>query len=221
MTPFNQAELEIYQGQFGEFTITASDRKGVIVYRAGLAVAAVSFAVGSWLVLSQGSNPLALTALTPLYAIFCIALGVSLVTIHIYMVALHRVLQGFWAIGSFAAIGVAIYSNEPLALFVYNHPISIFGIGFTFAALTGIYFKEAVCFNRLETKFLTPLVPLLLLGHLAGILPVVGEQLLLGIWAALFMVFALRKVMQPIPPDIGDKSVFTYLKQQRTAQSSM
>lgn len=221
MTPSNQAELEIYQGQFGEFTITPSDRKGVIVYRAGLAVAAVSFAVGSWLVLSQGSNPLVFTALTPLYAIFCMALGVSLVTIHIYMVALHRVLQGFWAIGSLAAIGVAIYSNEPLALFVYNYPISILGIGFTFAALTGIYFKEAVCFNRLETKFLTPLVPLLLLGHLAGILPVVGEQLLLGIWAALFMVFALRKVMQPIPPDIGDKSVFTYLKQQRTAQSSM
>jgi uncharacterized integral membrane protein len=33
------------------------------------------------------------------------------------------------------------------------------------------------------------------------------------------MVFALRKVMQPIPPDIGDKSVFAYLKQQRTAHS--
>ncbi|HEY9596901.1 MAG TPA: DUF2301 domain-containing membrane protein [Cyanophyceae cyanobacterium] len=221
MTQFNQAELEIYQGQFGEFTITPSDRQGVIVYRSGLAVAAVSFAVGSWLVLSQGSNPLVLAALTPLYAIFCIALGVSLVTIHIYMVALHRVLQGFWVIGSLAAIGLAIYSNEPLALFVYNHPLSIFGIGFTFAALTGIYFKEAFCFNRIETKFLTPLVPLLLLGHLSRILPVVGEQLLLGIWAALFLVFALRKVMQPIPPDIGDKSVFTYLEQQRTAQSSL
>ncbi|HEY9650472.1 MAG TPA: DUF2301 domain-containing membrane protein [Coleofasciculaceae cyanobacterium] len=221
MTQFNQAELEIYQGQFGEFTITPSDRKGVIVYRTGLAVAAVSFAVSSWLVLSQGNNPLVLTALTPLYAIFCIALGVSLVTIHIYMATLHRVLQGFWVIGSLAAIGLTIYSNEPLALFVYNHPLSIFGVGFTFAALTGIYFKEAFCFNRIETKFLTPLVPLLLLGHLAGILPIVGEQLLLGIWAALFMVFALRKVMQPIPPDIGDKSVFTYLKQQRTAQSSL
>lgn len=221
MAQFNQAEPEIYQGQFGEFTITPSDRKGVIVYRTGLAVAALSFAVGSWLALTQGSNPMVLTALTPVYAIFCIALGVSLVTIHIYMVALHRVLQGFWVIGNLAAIGVAIYSNEPLALFVYNHPITIFGIGFTFAALTGIYFKEAFCFNRLETKFLTPLVPLLLLGHLAGILPLVGEQLLLGIWAALFIVFALRKVMQPIPPDIGDKSVFAYLKQQRTAQSSI
>ncbi|MEO0834560.1 MAG: DUF2301 domain-containing membrane protein, partial [Cyanobacteria bacterium J06642_3] len=26
--------------------------------------------------------------------------------------------------------------------------------------------KEAFCFNRLETKILTPIVPLLLLGHM-------------------------------------------------------
>jgi uncharacterized integral membrane protein len=91
------------------------------------------------------------------------------------------------------------------------------GIGFTFAALTGIYFKEAFCFNRFETKFLTPLVPMLLLGHLAGVLPTAWEQVLLGIWAVLFMVFALRKVVQPIPADIGDKSVFAYLKEQGAA----
>jgi uncharacterized integral membrane protein len=95
------------------------------------------------------------------------------------------------------------------------------GVGFTFAALTGIYFKEAFCFNRLETKVLTPLVPVLLLGHLSGVLPLAWEQVLLGIWAVLFIVFALRKVVQAIPPDIGDKSVFAYLKQKRTADSSL
>jgi uncharacterized integral membrane protein len=78
--------------------------------------------------------------------------------------------------------------------------------------LTGIYFKEAFCFNRAETKVLTVIVPLLLLGHLLGILPTQAEQFLLGVWATLFLVFALRKVVQAIPPDIGDKSVFTYLK---------
>jgi len=97
--------------------------------------------------------------------------------------------------------------------------MTLFGVGFTFAALTGIYFKEAFCFNRIETKFLTPLVPVLLLGHLTGVIPAIGEQLLLGIWAILFVVFALRKVVQPIPPDIGDKSVFAYLKEKRTAHS--
>jgi len=42
---------------------------------------------------------------------------------------------------------------------------------------------------------------------------------LLGLWTVLFLVFAVRKAIQPIPPDIGDKSVFAYLKQQRAAQS--
>lgn len=60
---------------------------------------------------------------------------------------------------------------------------------------------------------------MLLLGNLTGVLPVSVEQTLLGIWAALFMVFALRKVVQSIPPDIGDKSVFTYLHEQRSARA--
>ncbi|HEY9648841.1 MAG TPA: DUF2301 domain-containing membrane protein, partial [Chroococcidiopsis sp.] len=102
---------------------------------------------------------------------------------------------------------------EPLAIAVYQHPVSILGIGFTFAALTGIFFKEAFCFNRFETKLLTPLVPMLLLGHWIGILPTVTEQIMLAAWAALFMVFAVRKAIQPIPPDIGDKSVFEHLRQ--------
>jgi uncharacterized integral membrane protein len=210
-----QLEPVVYQGQFGEFTLTGSDRTGVIIYRAGLMVAALSFALGSWLVL--GTNTTQLSLLTPLYACFCLALGVSLVTIHIYLEPLHRLLQAFWVIGAVSAAFLALQSSEPLALTVYNYPITLFGIGFTFVSLTGIYFKEGFCFHRLETKILTPLVPILLLGHLAGVLPVSVEQKLLGVWAVLFIVFALRKTVQEIPDDIGDKSVFAYLKQQRSA----
>lgn len=215
MTQQIAAEPIVYQGQFGEFAITQSDRTGVIVYRTGLMVASLSFALGSALVLLN-SDPNILPVLTPIFACFCIALGVSLLTIHIYLAALHRVLQLFWAIGSLAAVAQALTSSESLAMTVYDRPGALFGVGFVFAALTGIYFKEAFCFNRLETKFLTPLVPILLLGHLLGILPIQGERVLLGVWAILFVVFAIRKAIQPIPPDIGDKSVFAYLKKQQT-----
>jgi uncharacterized integral membrane protein len=213
MTQLQSSELEVYEGQFGQFTITTSDRTGVIIYRTGLLVAALSLAIATWLILLEGTTSTVLTQLTGLYTIFCVALGVSLCTIHIYLAVLHRLLQLFWAIGTITAIVLALQNPEPLALVVYNHPISLLGIGFSFAALTGIYFKEAFCFNRLETKFLTPLVPMLLLGHLAGVLPLAWEQVLLGVWAVLFVVFALRKVVQAIPPDIGDKSVFSYLKE--------
>lgn len=208
-------EPEVYQGQFGEYTITDRDRQGVKVYRAGLMVAAVCFATGSGLVLRFGNQPTILQWLTPLYAGFAIALAVSLLTIHIYLAPLHRALQVFWGIGSLSAVIFAIRASEPLALFVYENPLSLLGIGFMFAALTGIFFKEAFCFNRPETKLLTPLVPILLLGHMLGLLPTHLEQVLLAVWAGLFLIFAVRKQIQPINPDIGDKSVFTYLKQQR------
>jgi uncharacterized integral membrane protein len=207
---------EVYQGQFGEFTITEGDRTGVIIYRTGLMVAALSFAIGSALVLLDNHPDFQL--LTLLYAGFSLALGVSLLTIHIYMAFLHRLLQICWAIGSISAVTLALSYTTPLAVTVYNQPLTLLGVGFTFVALTGIYFKEAFCFNRLETKILTPIVPVLLLGHLLGILPTQGEQVLLGLWAILFVIFALRKVVQSIPPDIGDKSVFEYLKAQRTVK---
>lgn len=208
----DSSQPQVYQGQFGDFTITKSDRLGVIVYRSSLMVAALCFALGSALVVWQGNNQTILQGLTLLYACFCLALGVALATIHIYMASLHRVLQLFWAIGVIAALVLAFQNQEPLVLTVYNNPGTIFGVGFTFAALTGIYFKEAFCFNRLETKFLTPLVPCLLLGHLTGILPVNFERFLLIAWAGLFLIFGVRKLVQAIPPDIGDKSVFEYLQ---------
>jgi uncharacterized integral membrane protein len=217
MTQLQHSQTEVYQGQFGNFTITDSDRTGVIVYRTGLMIAALSFALGSFLVLWQGNNPVILQFITPLFACFSLALGVSLFTIHIYLAALHRLLQFFWAIGSVAAVALVLSSRQSLVLTIYQHPLTLLGVGFSFAALTGIYFKEAFCFNRLETKLLTPLVPALLLGHLVGILPTEWERVLLGVWAILFIVFATRKALQQIPPDIGDKSVFAYLKEQRSA----
>lgn len=213
------SEPKVYQGQFGEFTVTQSDRTGVIIYRASLIIAALSFAAATWLVLTQIDNPITLNAVTLLYAIFCLALGVSLFTIHIYMASLHRILQIFWGIGVLTSIALIIYSKQPLALYIYQQPLTILGVGFLFAALTGIYFKEAFCFNRFETKILTPIVPLLLVGHLLNLIPTEIEQVLLAIWAVLFVVFAGRKIWQEIPQDIGDKSVFEYLKNQHKAKA--
>jgi uncharacterized integral membrane protein len=245
---------EVYQGQFGEFTIDRHDRLEVLLYRGGLLTAATSFAVGTALVgwhwavsnqvassgvLSQGGlgdgaiayGTIAygtpgqglpawqgiLPLLTGLYGIFCLALGVSLLTIHIYLKPLHRALQIFWGIGCLTSLIIAFSQPDPLAFTVYTQPLTLLGVGFTFAALTGIFFKEAFCFNRFETKFLTILVPLLLLGHLLGWLPPGVEMVLLWSWAGLFALFALRKTWQAIPADIGDKSVFSYLQQRSGA----
>lgn len=204
---------EVYEGQFGSFTIELRDRQDVILYRAGLMIAALSFAIATLCVFF--SAELAPQVATACYGLMWLALGLSFFKIHIYLRSLHRALQVFWAIGGIASVAIALVYPTPLALTAYQQPLTILGIGFTFAALTGIFFKEAFCFNRLETKFLVVIVPGLLLGHMAGLLSVATERSLLIAWAFLFAVFALRKVIQPIPPDIGDKSVFDYLEKER------
>lgn len=215
--PSDTSNVERYEGQFGTFVITPDDRREVVIYRIGLSVAAFSFALAVMLLLIGGPTPGLLWLISGLYFLMWAGLGVSLWFIHIYLRPLHQALQFFWLLGGMASIGLAMAFPAPLALTAYVKPLSILGIGFTFAALTGIFFKEAFCFNRLETKVLTLLVPAMLLTHMAGSLPLTLGRDLLGVWATLFAVFALRKLVQPIPPDIGDKSVFDYLKQQRQA----
>lgn len=210
---------EVFQGQFGEYIITDADRRGVVLYRLGLAIAALAFALGTGLGLTFPDRVTVLYSLSGFYTVFWLGLGLSLATIHIYLIPLHRTLQGFWLIGGLASIGVAHHWDGPFVATVVQHPQTLWGVGFTFAALTGIYFKEAFCFDRLETKLLTPLVPLLLLGHLFNILPPFGKQILMVAWAVLFLVFVLRKALQPLVPDIGDKSVFEYLKQRQQPSS--
>ncbi len=219
VTATSETSLETYEGQFGSFVITPDDRREVVIYRCGLAVAAFSFAIGVILfTLGNGSNGL-LWAISGCYIAMWLGLGVSLWFIHIYLRPLHQALQVFWLAGGIASLGITITVPGPLSLTVYEQPLSILGIGFTFAALTGIFFKEAFCFNRLETKLLVPLVPSLLLTHMVGAIPGPIARGLLAAWAILFIVFALRKVIQPIPPDIGDKSVFDYLKRQRQVEA--
>jgi len=213
----DERPMEIYEGQFGTFTIEQSDRTEVVLYRAGLVVVALSVAIATLFVFL--APQLVPVVATVCYFLLWAALGLSLLKIHIYLRPLHRTLQLFWAIGGIASVVIALCYSTPLALTAYQQPLTIFGVGFTFAALTGIFVKEAFCFNRLEAKFLVFAVPGLLLGHMAHALSVGAEQNILIVWSFLLAVFAFRKAIQPIPPDIGDKSVFEYLEKERNSAS--
>ncbi|BAQ61000.1 hypothetical protein GM3708_1406 [Geminocystis sp. NIES-3708] len=207
-------ESKIYEGQFGNFIITQEDRKEVMIYRLGLALAGVSFAVGILLFLWLDFTPIIDQVLTILFALFIMSLGVSLQKIHIYLKPLHNTLKVFWLIGTISTIVFAINSQGYLVNFIKNQPLSLLGIGFIFASLTGIFIKEAFCFNRIESKILSFMIPSLLLGYMMDIFPLKLEQFLLTTWGILFLVFLMGKSIQEISPDIGDKSVFEYLKNQ-------
>ncbi|MGB6016656.1 MAG: hypothetical protein WBG32_18115, partial [Nodosilinea sp.] len=72
-----------YSGQFGDYTITAADRRGVVLYRAGLMVAALAFGAGAAIALFFNQNPTLVQAISIFYTLFWLGLGLSLATIHI------------------------------------------------------------------------------------------------------------------------------------------
>jgi uncharacterized integral membrane protein len=220
MLTWLQETGEVYQGQFGEFTVTSKDRLDVVIYRAGLTTAAISFALGAGLAIAEIPQAGIVTAISLLFAIFCIALGVSLWTIHIYLKPLHLALQLFWGMGCIAAVAIAITATQPLPLAVYPpYSVTLIGVGFVFVALTGLFVKEAFCFNRLQAKLLVLMIPSLLLGHWLGLTSIFTEKILLGGCAIIFLWFAIDKVFQQIPPDLGDKTVFDYLKKMKQAEA--
>jgi uncharacterized integral membrane protein len=100
-----------------------------------------------------------------------------------------------------------------------ERPLAILAVGPFFAALTGVGFKEFFCFRRPEAIGVTLLLPLALLGRLTGLLPVAATLQLLALQAALLLVLCLRKFPMEAAADVGDKSVFTHLEQQRLGQS--
>lgn len=214
LTAWLQETGEVYQGQFGEFTVTSQDRLSVVLYRAGLTTAAIAFGLGTVLALGWSAQPSLPIALDLLFALFCAALGLCLWTIHIYLKPLHIALQLCWGLGCATALTVFILQPQALVTTLYPpFALELMGVGFVFVALTGLFVKEAFCFNRPQAKALILLVPVLLLGHWLGALSMPIEKGLLGAWAILFLWFALDKDTQSIPPDIGDKTVFDYLHQ--------
>ena len=202
-----------FEGMYGTYTITEHDRHEVQRYRIALLVSGVSFSAGllQWW---QIGSEWAWLWMLPLAA----GLGSALQWIHIYLRPLHRALQLFWLLGCLGWGVLLVLSGPSQALAtLQGQPLWILAIGPLFAALAGIGFKEFFCFRRPEAIGLTLLLPIALLGRLSGLLdPGVCLGLLTSA-ALLLVVLALRKFGIPAAADVGDKSVFAYLEQQRAA----
>jgi uncharacterized integral membrane protein len=100
-----------------------------------------------------------------------------------------------------------------------RQPLWILAVGPFFAALAGVGFKEFFCFQRPEAIGVTLLLPLALLGRLAGVLGPELTMALLALQAGLLLLLCLRKFPMPTAADVGDKSVFAHLEHQRRGES--
>ncbi|XP_021722985.1 uncharacterized protein LOC110690456 [Chenopodium quinoa] len=207
----------VFQGVYGPWTIDSSDVREVILYRSGLVTAALSFVLASSTAFLPDNSLLSdilKQNLDLFYLLGSTGLGLSLFLIHIYVTEIKRTLQALWALGTVGSLvtytTLAQPAGEGLVQYVVHNPTAVWLVGPVFASLTGLVFKEGLCYGKLEAAVLTFIIPISLLGHLTGILDDAVKLSLLGVWMALFIVFAGRKFTQPVKDDIGDKSVFMF-----------
>ncbi|MCP9817117.1 hypothetical protein KBY76_10645 [Synechococcus sp. GreenBA-s] len=201
----------VFEGVYGPFTITATDRREVLGYRLALCTVAIAQAA----LLAQW-HWLGTAWLWPWLLPMAVGLGLALRWIHIYVRPLHRALQLLWLLGSAGFVALALAAGpDAMAGALAGDGRWIWAVGPFFAALAGIGFKEFFCFRRPEAIGVTLLLPIALLGHLGGLLDAQATGTLLALEAALLLVLTLRKFPMPAAADVGDKSVFAYLEAQR------
>ncbi|MFN9637890.1 MAG: DUF2301 domain-containing membrane protein [Synechococcaceae cyanobacterium] len=207
----------VFEGVYGPYTITDDDRREVRSYRLALSAVAVAqlALLGQW----RAVGP---AAAWPWLGVMAVGLGLALRWIHIYLRPLHRLLQLFWLVGCLGAVVLAARVG-PAGLLpaLAEQPLWILAVGPLFAALAGIGFKEFFCFRRPEAIGVTLLLPVALLGRLAGLLTPGATLALLAVEATALLVLCLRKFPMPAAADVGDKSVFTWLEQQRQTAAAL
>lgn len=198
---------------YGPWRVEESDVREVTAYRAGISVATLALLAASSTAFLPADTELhdtLVALLDPLTLMGASGLGLSLVLIHIYVTPLKRFLQLLWALGTGGSVAIMLTQDTPAAQYVLTHPIAVLAVGPLFAAVTGLAFKEGLCYGKFEAAALFFVIPTLLLGHLTQLLPEAGERGLLAAFCLLAAVFASRKYTQPIKDDIGDKSVFEF-----------
>ncbi|GAY57000.1 hypothetical protein CUMW_176000 [Citrus unshiu] len=217
----------VYNGAYGPWTVDPSDVREVILYRSGLVTAAASFIAAASVAFVPTDSlfgEIIKQNIDLFYTLGAAGLGLSLILIHIYVTEIKRTLQALWVLGVMGSLttytALARPAGENLVQYVIDHPTAVWFVGSLFAALTGLVFKEGLCYGKLEAGILTFIIPSVLLGHLtmmsfswnmqSGLMDDGVKLSLLGSWMVLFVIFAGRKFTQPIKDDIGDKSVFMF-----------
>ncbi len=201
----------LIEGVYGPFRITNRDRREVLGYRLSLLTAALAQValLLQWQLLGG-------EAVWPWLLPLAAGIGLALRWIHIYLRPLHRTLQLFWLLGCLG-LGLLAWRVGPtgMAATLAVEGRWVWAVGPLFAALAGIGFKEFFCFRRPEAIGVTLLLPLALLSQLTGLLPPLLVGRLLALEAGLLLVLCLRKFPMAAAADVGDKSVFAFLEEQR------
>ena len=212
----SQQKETLFNGIYGSYTITNADIIEVKKYRISVLICAMSMTLGiiHWITIGNHLAWIWLIAM-------CISLGLALNWIHIYLLNLHNALKFCWGLGCISIIIMSFNLGiDNILTNLAVKPYLTLAIGPLFVSLTGLGFKEFFCFKRAEAFGLTILLPIALLGHLSQLMNNYLVILFLSISSLLLLLLAIRKFGMDPASDIGDKSVFEYLENQRKEESA-
>ena len=204
------------KGVYGDFTVTSDDKREVLFYRLSILFCGLFFSIGiaNWFYVGSHQVWIWLLGIS-------ITIGLSLKWIHIYLRPLHQTLIVLWLLGSIGfLILFYLYGLTNIIYVIRENPKLILLIGPLFASLTGIGFKEFFCFRRIEAIGITIFIPIALIGYLTELVNERFTFAMLLISSLQLLTMGIRKFNLPAEADIGDKSVFDFLENQRKLKTS-
>ncbi len=180
------------------------DRLTVVLYRSGLAlaaaaeVAAVATAWAGW-----GAPSLA----TALLLTACGGVAVATLFVHLYVRTFRRFLRLLLALAAAGLLAVVLTTGDPVATYLGTWWGALLG-GLWVACHAALCLKEAYCFRLTAGVAAAVVAPIVVLAQVAG--GGTEEARLAGalIFGLLAAWVALRKALQPMGYDIGDKSAY-------------
>jgi len=221
-----RAQEQEFQGVYGPWKVEQSDLVEVWMYRV-----CISILTASCVVESLHHSLVAPISLPVDDGTVCLAgiaaLGIALQQIHMYVTPLKRMLQFFWLLGTLGYGYVSIQNvGDGLTTMdaLLQDGSTTWFVGPLGAALTGVTFKEGLCYGKTEALILTLLIPALFLSHLFGFDGsfdgAIGSILDASV-CVLLSIFAMRKYTQDVKDDIGDGSVFRFQRMNPDEQEQL
>jgi len=199
---------KIYEGFYGNYSINAKDILEVKLYRFSLCFCSACLVAGISQWIFFGSKYIFLwLVLTSLFS------NLSLIWIHIYIKSLHNILKLFSLVGLINLL-IIIYNFGPYNIgdFLINDNINIILVGPVFASIVGIGFKEFFCFRNAEAALITLIFPCSIVLYIFKIISINVLAISLLISSILFFILTIKKFKIDSSSDIGDKSIFEYMK---------
>jgi len=182
-------------------TLDGFDRGTVVLYRLGFFACTAALGTCATLYGLRAAQAWPPAWLTPVALVaLCAAVSLAAVHIHLYVKRLRWMLQASTALG----LVLALFGLALPPLWWASWPLLVGGVGFTLVTLAGLAWKERFCF-RIPGLALSPF--LLAAGVLLVLVDLpVGVAATRGPAAVILGWLSIRKALQPLHFDIGDKA---------------